>query len=68
MTQLVTAKEMARTINATRSQFDFLVADEVLKPKLPSDNVKAVWPPADGQAFLDQVLAGAIQLRQAQHE
>jgi phage antirepressor YoqD-like protein len=67
MTKLISAKEMADAINATRSQFDLLVADGVLKPELTAGNVKAVWNPADGLTFLNQVLRGAVQLRQAQH-
>lgn len=65
--QFISAKEMAASINATRSQFDLLVADEVLSPALNDQSMKAVWNPADGQAFLDSLLRGAIQLRQAQH-
>ena len=67
LTELVTAKEMALLINATRSQFDLLVADGVLVPDLQAQDVKAVWNPAQGQRFLADILAGAQQLRQAQH-
>lgn len=67
MTELLTAKDMAASINATRSQFDLLVADGVLVPYLDTTDVKAVWHPVQGQRFLDSILTGAQQLRQAQH-
>lgn len=67
LTNYVTSKDMAALINATRSQFDLLVADGVLVPALDAPNVKAVWHPDQGRAFLDSVLTGAQQLRQAQH-
>ncbi|MEY8880362.1 TniQ family protein [Donghicola sp. XS_ASV15] len=67
MTELITAKDMAASINATRSQFNLLVEDGVLVPDLDAADVKAVWHPAQGQRFLDSILTGAQQLRQAQH-
>ncbi|CUH81428.1 TniQ family protein [Tropicibacter naphthalenivorans] len=67
LTELITAKDMAAAINATRSQFDLLVEDGVLMPDLDAPDVKAVWHPAQGQRFLDNLLTGAQQLRQAQH-
>lgn len=67
LTELITAKDMAAAINATRSQFDLLVEDGVLVPDLDATGVKAVWHPAQGQRFLDSLLTGAQQLRQAQH-
>ena len=67
MTELITAKDMAASINATRSQFNLLVEDGVLVPDLDAADVKAVWQPAQGQRFLDSILTGAQQLRQAQH-
>ena len=67
MTELITAKYMAASINATRSQFNLLVEDGVLVPDLDAADVKAVWQPAQGQRFLDSILTGAQQLRQAQH-
>lgn len=67
LTKLITAKDMAAAIHATRSQFDLLVEDGVLVPDLDAADVKAVWNPAQGQRFLDSILLGAQQLRQAQH-
>lgn len=67
LTELVTAKEMALLINATRSQFDLLVSDGLLVPDLQAQDVKSVWKPAQGQRFLADILTGAQQLRQAQH-
>ena len=59
LSRLVDAKEMAAAINATRSQFDLLVTDGVLKPDLETTGIKAVWSPSHGQEFLDSVLVGA---------
>ncbi len=67
LTELITAKDMAAAINATRSQFNLLVEDGLLVPDLDASDVKAVWQPAQGQRFLDSLLTGAQQLRQAQH-
>lgn len=67
LTELITAKDMAASINATRSQFNLLVEDGVLVPDLDASDVKAVWHPTQGQRFLDSILMGAQQLRQAQH-
>lgn len=67
LTELITSKDMASAIHATRSQFDLLVADGVLVPDLAAEDVKAVWHPAQGQQFLDSLLIGVQQLRQAQH-
>ncbi|WP_420024083.1 TniQ family protein (plasmid) [Cereibacter azotoformans] len=67
MTTLVPAKEFAELIGASRSQFDLLVQDDILKPALHAPGVKAVWNPADGRAFLDSLLPGAVPLHQAQH-
>lgn len=67
LTELISAKDMATAINATRSQFNLLVEDGVLAPELEATDVNAVWHPAQGQKFLDSILKGAQQLRQAQH-
>lgn len=67
LTEMVTAKDMAVLINATRSQFDLLVADGVLVPDLQAADVKTVWHPDQGRRFLESILTGARQLRQAQH-
>jgi hypothetical protein len=67
LTALVTAKEFRDMIGATRSQFDLLVADGVLKPTLETSETKHVWDPRTGTAFLTGLLRGAIQLRQPQH-
>lgn len=64
---LVPAKTFAVLIGASRSQFDLLVRDGALVPALESDDVKAVWSPADGVRFLDGLLAGAVQISAAQH-
>ncbi|MFD2741712.1 hypothetical protein ACFSUD_19325 [Sulfitobacter aestuarii] len=67
---LITAKDFAEGINASRSQFDLLFAGGVLAPYLSSvegAGTKAVWDPADGVRFLDSVFVGATPLRQAQH-
>ncbi|NVO25614.1 TniQ family protein [Donghicola mangrovi] len=69
-TTLITAKDFAEGINASRSQFNLLVAGGVLEPRLPSvgdAGTKAIWDPADGVRFLDSVFVGASPLRQAQH-
>lgn len=69
-TTLITAKDFAEGIKASRSQFDLPVAGGVLAPRLPSVDVagtKAIWDPADGMRFLDSVFVGASPLRQAQH-
>ncbi|MHA3977793.1 TniQ family protein [Halovulum sp. GXIMD14794] len=49
---LVTTSAFAQLIGASRSQFDLLVADGVLQPALNAPDLKAVWSPADGTAFL----------------
>lgn len=67
LTELITAKDMAAVIHATRSQFNLLVEDGVLVPDLDATDVKAVWHPAQGERFLNSLLTGARQLRQAQH-
>ncbi len=67
---LVTAKDFAEGIGASRSQFDLLVAGGALSPHLPSmetAGTKAIWDPADGVRFLESVFVGASPLRQAQH-
>lgn len=67
LTVLVPAKEFRDIIGATRSQFDLLVADGVLKPVLETSDTKSVWDPRTGAAFLTALLRGAVQLRQPQH-
>ena len=69
-TTLITAKDFAAGINASRSQLDLLVAGGILAPRLASvdkASTKAIWDPADGVRFLDSVFLGASPLRQAQH-
>jgi len=67
LTVLVPATEFQKIIGATRSQFDLLVADGVLKPALQTSETKSVWDPRAGTAFLTGLLRGAVQLRQPQH-
>jgi TniQ len=67
LTTLVPAKTFAALIGASRSQFDLLVRDGVLVPALERADVKAVWNPADGVAFLAGLLAGAVPISVALH-
>ncbi|WP_322889938.1 MULTISPECIES: TniQ family protein [unclassified Yoonia] len=67
LTVLVPATEFRDIISATRSQFDLLVADDVLKPALETMDTKSVWDPRTGTAFTTALLRGAVQLRQPQH-
>ena len=67
LTVLVPATTFRDLIGATRSQFDLLVADRVLKPTLDTSETKSVWDPRIGTAFLARLLNGAVQLRQPQH-
>lgn len=64
---LVPATTFRDLIGATRSQFDLLVADGVLKPAIDTSDTKAIWDPRTGTEFLTRLLNGAIQLRQPQH-
>jgi len=64
---LVPATTFQDLIGASRSQFDNLVADGVLSPTSNADDTNAVWSPREGEAFLETLLAGAVQLRQPQH-
>lgn len=64
---LLDAKAFQDAMCMSRSQFDLLVADEVLIPAVPDANVKAIWDPMAGANLIDQLLKGAILLRQAQH-
>ncbi|QPM90621.1 hypothetical protein PSAL_018600 [Pseudooceanicola algae] len=70
-TTLITAKDFAEAIGASRSQFDLLVAGGILAPHLSSSGdaagTRTIWDPADGVRFLDSVFVGASPLRQAQH-
>jgi len=68
LTELDPAKEFAEFIGATRSQFDLLVRDGLLKPALTSHQVKAIWSPSAGVAFLASILSGATSLSQAPHK
>lgn len=67
LTTLVPATAFRDLIGATRSQFDLLVEDGVLKPAIEEAKTKAIWDPRSGTAFLTDLLKGAIQLRQPQH-
>ena len=67
LTTLVPATKFRDLIGATRSQFDLLVADGVLKPAIEKAKTKAIWDPKAGTVFLSGLLKGAIQLRQPQH-
>lgn len=64
---LVPATTFRDLIGATRSQFDLMVADGVLKPAIDTSDTKAIWDPRTGTEFLSRLLNGAIQLRQPQH-
>ncbi len=66
MERLVTAKEFAEGIDLSRSQFDLLIADNILSPALKDAKTKHVWDPRDGRTFLDRLLSGAETLRQGQ--
>ena len=61
------AKTFAETLCMTRSQFDILVEDGILKPSLSDVDTKHVWNPQEGQAFLANLFSGSEQLVQAQH-
>ncbi len=63
----VSAKEFHETHNIGRSQFDLLVADGILEPRLQDANTKHVWDPRDGSAFVEKLLMGAQTIQQAQH-
>lgn len=67
LTELLPAKNFCEAFCMSRSQFNLLVADDVLVPAIASTGTKNIWSPRDGQAFLDELLQGAEQLRQAQH-
>lgn len=63
VTTLLSASEFWELIGATRSQFELLVADGVLKPVLEASATKSVWDPKMGADFLDSLLANAVQVR-----
>ncbi len=65
LSTLVDAKAFASLIGATRSQFDRLVKDGVIKPELSGTDLKTTWSPSDGSKFLDSLRMGAVQLRHA---
>jgi hypothetical protein len=67
LTELLDAKNFCEAFCMTRSQFNLLVADDILVPAIASSGTKNIWSPRRGQAFLDGLLQGAEQLRQAQH-
>lgn len=67
LTELLPAKNFCDAFCMSRSQFNLIVADDVLAPAITSTETKNIWSPRDGQAFLDGLLNGAEQLRQAQH-
>jgi hypothetical protein len=67
LVEFITAKDFAESINMTRSQFDLLVEDGILRPSLRDAGTKHVWDRSDGQVFVDSVLIGAEMLHQAQH-
>lgn len=67
LAEFMAAKDFAEFIGASRSQFNLLVRDGVLGPSLLADNVKAVWSPSTGVAFLASILSGATTLTRA-HE
>ncbi|MFT5864621.1 MAG: hypothetical protein ACI82I_000350, partial [Gammaproteobacteria bacterium] len=63
-----TAKGLAEGISMSRSQFDLLVEDGILRPALKEARTKHVWDPHDGQVFLKSLLSGATKLHRAHHE
>ncbi|KAE9625091.1 TniQ family protein [Parasedimentitalea maritima] len=65
-TVLLDAKAFQEAMAMSRSQFNGLVADDILVPAIPAD-VKAIWDPQVGIALIERLLEGAILLRQAQH-
>jgi hypothetical protein len=67
LTELLPAKTFCETFCMSRSQFNLLVAERVLVPAIASTKTKNIWSPRDGQTFLNGLLQGAEQLRQAQH-
>ncbi len=67
LTELLPAKNFCEAFCMSRSQFNLLVADDVIVPTIASTEIKNIWSPRDGQALLDGLLQGAEQLRQAQH-
>ncbi|MCV2893720.1 TniQ family protein [Lentibacter sp. XHP0401] len=67
LTILVSATDFQDLIGATRSQFDLLVADGIIKPALEASRTKSVWDPRAGVELLTKLLRGAVQLRQSQH-
>lgn len=63
-----TAKGFAEGISMSRSQFDLLVEDGILRPALKEARTKHVWNPRDGQIFLKNILSGATKLHRAHPE
>lgn len=64
---LLPAKNFAENLNMSRSQFNLLVEDHILEPALLNTDTKHVWDPRTGHEFLESILIGAEELRQAQH-
>ncbi len=61
--RLCDAKEFAASLNMSRSQFNLLVRDGVLRPCLPNADVKTIWDPEDGATFLASVFEHARSLK-----
>ncbi|SMX50823.1 hypothetical protein [Maliponia aquimaris] len=64
---LLDTKAFCAAMGLSRSQFDLLVADGILRPEIEDAQVKAVWNPATGRALLDKLLTGAEPMREAHH-
>lgn len=64
LSQFVPASNFAALIGAPRSQFDLLVADNVISPALSDSKTKSVWNPQHGVDFLDSIFIRSTQLRQ----
>lgn len=67
LVSFVSAKEFAEMHGISRSQFDLLVEDGLLKPALTDAQSKHIWDPRDGRGFIDGLLTGAEIIQQAQH-
>jgi hypothetical protein len=64
---LLDAKAFAATMGLSRSQFDLLVADGTLRPEIEDPQIKALWNPSKGRAWLEDLMTGAEPLREAHH-
>ncbi|WP_186009220.1 TniQ family protein [Tropicibacter naphthalenivorans] len=67
MVTYTSAKEFAEMHGISRSQFDLLVDDGILRPALTDAQSKHIWDPRDGRGFIDGLLTGAETIQQAQH-